>query len=252
MKRTLRSVTLLFLALAMAGVGHAQVRVKKRRILPPMPNQHIGGGGNDILMGTTGAGGDFVGDRAGPGDIDRLYDGPGSGDGEQDFMDSKDGDNLDEIWCGPEDSITADAGDKIFIVVKKKISWSGTYAQYLKRKGAMRWVRDRLQDRLADLEHPEDPWCDVVAFVSSELAAVPIPEPGEVVLFTDVFQIGPYAFCPLPDSPGDCLDWMPYAEDVDPVDATADLAFTSEELALVLADTQVLLDYASELACGTE
>ncbi len=124
------------------------------------------------------------------------------------------------------------------------------YARH--RKGAMRWVRDRLQDRLADLEHPEDPWCDVVAFVSSELAAVPIPEPGEVVLFTDVFQIGPYAFCPLPDSPGDCLDWMPYAEDVDPVDATADLAFTSEELALVLADTQVLLDYASELACGTE
>lgn len=90
-----------------------------------------GGGGGDNLYG--GAGEDWIEDSAGD-DTDVASDNNGPGgpsDGDMDVIDVEDGDDMDQVWCGPEDIVFADPGDWIYVVSDRGfLLFEGTYQAY--------------------------------------------------------------------------------------------------------------------------
>ena len=241
-------------ALTLAGGAGAQNQngsllgvIKTRNIEPPpFWGQTITGGpGNSQVTGTPQS--DNMSDPSTM-DADVFRDGPGAGsDGARDLVDATDGDGLDTIFVGPEDTVVADPGDHIIIYPAGVANplWAGTYARYVQIKALVRWIRDLLQGLQATSPNAGEPdfWTNAITFASAELSNLsPNFEGGGTISLPNIVALGPYESGDVPASPLDCLEWMAYGE-VDPLTATAALDFTAEDFASAVDGAQALLDY---------
>ena len=231
------------LLLGLADTAAAQSYVIKTRNIEGPPSYNISGGpGNTELIGTLAP--DRMTDIA-PNDGDWFYDGPLGTDGQPDHIDARDGDGFDKIWCGPEDTVVGDPGDQITISAHNGGPlWTGTYEEYKRLKGIVRWLRDRLQALFATSPTNGEPdfWLNAFTYVSAELSAVtPSFAPGESKGFGELFAIGPYEAGDVPESPQDCLNWMVYLDD--PISETAALDYTEDQFGDSVDAALALLDF---------
>ena len=248
--RTLRTLSLLAIAsLALAQAAPAQWgQIRTRDVIPPsFGNLNSGTPGPTQLMGSEGS--DTLMDPY-KNDVDVFHDGPGGSDGAPDSIDADDGDGLDTVYAGPEDSIQADAGDTVIILPPGGGDplWSGTFAQYKRLKALVRWVRDQLQALFATSPSNEEPdfWLNAGLYVSAQLSnEAPSFAPGETISFQSAFDLGPYEEGDVPESPLDCLNWMNYYDD-DPLTETALIDFDAAEYEHAEAGAQALLGYLIE------
>lgn len=228
--------------------GFEFVPFRSRPIPPPFGNgiASMGGYGNTQIMGS--ADSDTLEDPY-PADIDVFHDGPGGADGKWDEVNATDGDGLDILWVGGEDFVLADPGDTVHILPEGGGTplWSGPYSEYQRLKALARWIRDRLQALFAESPMAGEPefWPNAFLFVSAELAATSPDFVGEESLaFSDVFAVGPYVVGDVPESPHDCLNWLPYVDD--PLLATAAIDYTAAQYASAVAGAQTLLGHLIE------
>ena len=236
-----------FVVLCLAGPALAapQVGGVVFQNIPPPPSgiTNTGGPGNTQVLGTSWD--DTLSDKA-PDDHDTFHDAPGGSDGEVDLIDSTDGDPDDTVFAGPEDIIKGDGGDQVIILPPGGHTplWSGTYSEYLRIKGMLRWVRDVLQSLLASTSSgAQFDWQQAFFHASADLSMVTPGYVGsEAIAFPAIFDIGPYVIGTVPDSPFDCLNWMGYGDE-DPLAATANLTYTAEEFAAARQAVQDLLEY---------
>ena len=245
--RALRPLALAAIAtLALSQAASAQWGpIKTRDVIPPsFGNLNSGTPGPTQLMGSEGS--DTLMDPY-PNDVDVLHDGPGGSDGAVDHLESKDWDDQDTIYAGPEDVITADSGDTIIILPPGGGDplWTGTYAQYKRMKALVRWIRDQLQALYATSPSNEEPdfWLNASLYVSAQLSnAAPSFVEGQSISFQSAFDIGPYEAGDVPESPLDCLNWINYYDD-DPLAETASIDFDAAEYEHAEAGAQALLFY---------
>lgn len=212
------------------------------------PPAIIGGPGPDTLVGTTGS--EFIGDTAGGPDTDQLFDAPGKSDGVPDTLDTTDGDGMDTMYGGPEDTFRGDANDRIRIRKpgsKTQFLWKGTVREYEFLKALMTWLRtDVLGSLLASgPTAPSDFWPGELAEAAAALAAI-APSQAEFY-FSDYFAIEDVECSELPWSPANFFVWFPLSDDESPSTAFADLKLTLEEFEQAVASALEILDYLSSV-----
>jgi hypothetical protein len=204
-------------------------------IAPPGYTEVNVGPGNTTTVGGTGQ--DYFRPWLAPGNTNVQIDGPGGADGSGDWLDTRDGDNLDTMVGGAQDTFWGDLGDHVIIMKPpalrgngNPVLWSGTYKDFLTLQAILNWLMTRGQQYMyisAGNPSSSSFWEATLPAISAELAA--IQPQSEPVVFSKYFQLGPYELGNVPPSPLDFLEWLPYDPAVDPIAATADLKMSLSE-----------------------
>ncbi|MBK7876449.1 MAG: hypothetical protein IPJ77_11970 [Planctomycetes bacterium] len=251
----LRIALSLSLALALSATSAAQIYIRPPPILPPGDTQTgDSSAGPSNLVGTDGPD-RFEDEYWTRGDTDTQHDSPGGPDGQPDRLDTIDGDGLDSMFGGPEDSFEGDPNDRIFILRPRNqrgspVLWHGTVTEYRRMQALLRYLQDNsylmLVAQGGDLGDPCGFWR--VAYEDGVAALSIVPEGTELVIFSDWFALGPYAHGEVPPSPGDFFAWSPFPEG-DPCAETAELTMTSDEYQLAAVGALDLLAAVRDAAC---
>jgi hypothetical protein len=220
-----------------------------QHVLPPPPPPIMGGPGDDVLIGTSGR--DEIYDDY-PGDTDTLRDAPpGTTDGRRDRLDARDGDGNDHLFGGPEDEFLGDPGDHVCILTDGEggpgVLWCGTYREYARIRGLLRWAQDGLQALLQMLDGgppPDGFWQDAIGLAIEDVLLL-APDFGDgAIPFADACDLGPYVFGPLDETQPPVTRWCPFAGLEDPCVATQDLTWTADEFAEARTVVVALLQHA--------